>query len=372
MINNNLTLFAASNDQKRYFDLVKMNIPDDVQKVVWYKDMSLWSHHPLTKTTLAAIIAEPVAMLIKRKQGLQKKSFPWLWVIYGYWLKIRATWLARQYAKWLAHEPAHWIGVWNGKKFRQAVLVNTAKAMGKSVLFFETGPLPGYSMIDPYGVNAHSSIPKIPAFYEHYAQQQELALSLNQQMTDNLKVNQIQKVFVPFQVVEDSNIYMHSTWIPSMYALFEQIKSLAQHYPSIDFLLKTHPSCHLHYDDLVTHCLPNMHFVKDQSVTDVIQSADAVITINSTVGIEAIMQHKPVIVLGDALYDFYPLSLKANSAEELEDHFKKVYDGWLPPYQLVVAFLHYLRHEYAIVGNAMKNPTKKHFLAVREKLERLL
>lgn len=364
-----LVLFAASKAQKRYFDALSLAIPDKISQVVWYKDLSIWTTSRLSRLVVEQVITDPIDMLIKRKQGLPAYQHlrAWQWRIYRYWLTIRASWLAQEYANWLSQESAEWIGVWNGKKFRQAILVNVAKAMGKSVLFFETGPIPSYSMIDSQGVNAHSSVPKSIAFYENYRLTHPQAERILPSTTTT-----IQQVFIPFQVVEDSNIYMHSPWLANMFQLFEQVKQLAHLYPNIHFLLKTHPACQLNYAPLVNQCLPNMYFISGQSTSDLVQTVDAVITINSTVGIEALMQNKPVIVLGEALYNFFPLTLQGNHQQALQQAFAQLHAGWRPSSSLITAFIHYLQEEYAVKGDAMKSPSSEHFVSVKQKLAQLL
>lgn len=361
-----LCLFSASKDQRRYFDRLSHHLSRELNVTSWwYKDLPEVASVPIANAD--DLVAPIVAQWLRRNQSTRvgRRKPGWWWRLAALWQGWQAVRLLRKYTGLLSNNDCSHVGVWNGKKFRQALFVIAAKQLGKSVLFFEIGPLPGYSMVDSQGVNAFSSIPKSADFYQVWAQRHLL-------MAQTIPVQTKQQVFIPFQVVEDSNIYLHSPWIQDMHHLFNEVKALARSYPTIQFVFKQHPKCSEKYDDLMATCLPNMRFENTLPSTKLIAESQAVITINSTVGMEALLQHKPLLVLGEALYDFAPLTLPVRDSLAFHSAFAQVLDGWRAPALLTKAFVHYLETEYAVPGDAMKSADESHFDAMTRKVLSLI
>lgn len=100
------------------------------------------------------------------------------------------------------------------------------------------------------------------------------------------------------------------------------IKNIAFNLP-FGFILyvKDHPSA-VGYPPLEFYKkikrLPNVKIISPNNNTKkLIKKSSGVVTLTSTVGFEAIILDKPVIVLGDVFYDFYPTCFKINSWDEL-------------------------------------------------------
>lgn len=316
-------------------------------------------------------LAKQVEWLRIRKQnstlGQNKTSL--YWKTFVWFNQIKANWLYRQYVAWLKREKASYIGIWNGKKFRQAILVIAAKSLNKKIIYFETGPLPGYSVIDPVGVNYFSGAPRHAEFYLSRPITGPIPKLLEQfPHPSGLPENYI---FIPFQVVEDSNIYLHSPWIRDMRHLFQVIVEASKACPSLEFVIKPHPACPERYDDLVSLNHPKIHFVQDIPSQALVQHAKAVLTVNSTVGMEAIIARKNVIVLGQAIYGFEPLIRLATNQVQLEAILHSI-DKISPDENLIIHYLDYLANEYAIVGDAMREPNEKHWEGVTQKLAKVL
>ena len=362
-----LALFAASKQQFEYFKNLCSHV-DLPMSLIHYK--SIW--RPAFGCGMPReALNEQVNILRNRKRNSAKgkgKSNLY-WRLFS-WLSLqKAKWLYRQYQAWLQTLDADYIGVWNGKKFRQAILVIAAKSLNKKIIYFETGPLPGYSAIDPVGVDYFSAIPRnadfylsrpitgpVPELLEHFPRPSGLPENY---------------IFIPFQVVEDSNIYLHSPWIRDMRHLFQVIVEASKVCPNLEFVIKPHPACPERYDDLVSINHPKIHFVQDIPSQALVQHAQAVLTVNSTVGMEAIMARKNVIVLGQAIYGFEPLTRLATNQMQLETIFHSI-DNILPDENLIAHYLDYLANDYAVIGDAMKTPDSYHWQAVEAKLKTLL
>ncbi|GAB6033904.1 capsular polysaccharide export protein, LipB/KpsS family [Galenea microaerophila] len=373
---NQLILFAASRDQLNYFEDVArhVHLPGKEISVIKYSKIpgALLSMIKLLSplpTHVKTALQQQVDILRNRKQASQKgqnKPF-WFWKLFTAIESIRAKYLYIRYSQWLADKPDTLLGIWNGKKFRQAILVIAAQEQRTPMIYFETGPLPGYSVVDPEGVDFYAAIPREIDFYKNYP------CHLSQ--TDRIHFTPLPKtkdlpdhyIFIPFQVVEDSNIYLHSPWIKDMRALYAEIEALAEQFPQQHFVIKPHPACPEDYSDLMHKNHPQIHFLLNHPTTELVQHADAVITVNSTVGMEALIAHKKVIVLGQAIYGFEGLTQPVTNRAQLVSALKSL-NEWSLDEAAIDHFLCYLQQDYAIPGDAMRAPSTEHWKVLAKKL----
>lgn len=362
-----LALFSASKQQHAYFKSLCEQV-DLPLSLTSYK--SLW--RPAFGVDIPyTALTEQVEILLKRKRnsakGKNKSAF--YWQLVG-WLNLqKAKWLYRQYQAWLQTLDADYIGVWNGKKFRQAILIIAAKSSNKKIIYFETGPLPGYSMVDPIGVNFFSSLPRNAEFYLSTP----ILSDLPKPPSGTKRPVDLPEdyIFVPFQVVEDSNIYLHSPWINNMRHFYEVLERAAKNNPTLQFIIKTHPACPEQYTDLIEKNNPQIQFKNHIPASTLVEHAKAIITINSTIGIEGLIANKSVIVLGQALYGFEPLVMLASDDASLNQQLAKL-DVTPDHSKLKQHFLSFLAHHYAVKGDAMKSPSETHWQAMQQKLTKLL
>ena len=370
----NLLLFAASKDQKKYFDSLASFAPERIQ-VWWYKKSFLPA---ITLDLPMDLLSVQIEAIFQRKKNLSKnlnkspfywsvfKFFKWLEAIFMYWVFLRA----------LKKYPQTFIGIWNGKKFRQAILVIAVKKLNKKTLFFETGPLPGYSAIDPRGVDFYSSLPRDISFYKQHVCSEKNVMALTENITDMPLPKTLPKsyVFVPFQVVEDSNIYLHSPWINNMNCFYSEIENIAKQFPEINFVIKEHPACPEIYTELHKRALltkGQIRFVENVSTDRLVSGCSSVLTINSTVGMEALMARKKLIVIGQAIFGFSGLAKVATTREELEKIFKDI-DNFSLDKEAINQYFCFVKYQYAVAGDAMKSPSNEHFLLMLDKIELML
>lgn len=265
--------------------------------------------------------------------------------------------------------------IWNGKKLPNQTVDLVAKHLKIPVYYFENGLLPNTTSLDPNGVNQAASLPKNPSFYYQFMPS-EVALRLPQiearkphKKRQSGQAIDLPKrfIFVPFQVPHDTQIVQYSPWIESMEKLFHTLlnahKTLEDE--QLDIVFKEHPSWHKHYHHLYD-IHPNVLFANDNDTSQLISQAEVVVTINSTVGLEALQLNKKVIILGQACYDIDGLCLHARNQAQLNAVLKSV-DTWQPNQKLRESFFHYLKHYYCISGN-WNTPNKAHFVAVEQRL----
>ncbi len=219
-------------------------------------------------------------------------------------------------------------------------------------VYIENGFFPNTLQIDPCGVNAANSLPRKADFYLNLpdyglddlpteVQARKLKISYPVAELPN------DYVFFPFQIPSDQQIRVHSRWIRTMDAFMDLIMNLASKYPNKNFVIKEHPS----FKQSIIGKRPskrNILFANGNNTEQLIKNARLVITLNSTVGIEALLFGKPVITLGDACYNIKGLVKHASNLIELDKFIAD--EGWLPDERLRIQFLGYIWNEYLVHG----------------------
>jgi capsular polysaccharide export protein len=128
-------------------------------------------------------------------------------------------------------------------------------------------------------------------------------------------------VLLPFQVRTDSQLMLHSPLYGNdMEAVVRELDAaLARIDPALRLLAKFHP----HELPQVQHRYrrlprqyPRVCFVSDVPMRTLLEKAQAVVTINSTTGFEALLYDRPVLALG---LNFYTVPGLVNCLEQRED-----------------------------------------------------
>ena len=164
-------------------------------------------------------------------------------------------------------------------------------------------------------------------------------------------------VFVPMQVCKDTVIQLYSDWIGKLENLEPILKQIAQENKDIIFLVKNHPVERNYKINPAT----NIKIVDNFHYKDCIAYSDCVLTINSSVGLQAMMWNKPVITLGKSFYNFVDINRKAESKEEIVNFIK---NPLIPNMEKVKRFIYYLKFmfythcEMEKTGNNSSRPTK--------------
>jgi len=262
---------------------------------------------------------------------------------------------------------------WNGKKFHQSIGVKVAKLCGKKSVFFENGLLPHTTQMDLKGVNASNSVPRDASFYQNLyfdhkcvlpdTLQQRVAKIEKEAQTDTLPK---QYIFIPFQVAYDTQIIQHSPWIKDMRQFFNLVSMLAEK-TGLNFVIKEHPSDRVaDYSDLHQQKVNGVYF-STLPTQQLIENADVIMTINSTVGIEGLLFQKRVIVLGEAFFAIEGIVKTASNSDTLLDILNNL-SSWKIDHYLVENFLKYLQCTY-LIPNSWREPSKTHFESIQERLE---
>ncbi|MDR4935304.1 hypothetical protein RGU11_02775 [Rossellomorea marisflavi] len=274
-------------------------------------------------------------------------------------------------------------------------------------------------MADPNGVNFESSIPKDLAFYqtvevdevllkqfidkpqEAYADREytfeerkkfykffdisieeaktrasvDSNLSL---VTDSLKDINAEYIYVPFQLETDSQITKHSPSIKTMKHLVELTSEALMNYnrnnnKNLKIIYKVHPlyESELHRMDLagieeICAGSEELILLKKGNNQQLLEQAKMVITINSTVGFEALLQYKNVITLGEAFYAIDGISTSWSEGKDLENLITRVIERG-PNIDNIKRFIYHLRFNY-FAEIFWKNPDLKSMEKLVEKI----
>ena len=361
--------FAARQLHKDYFTKVsdvlnsKQQTPHVSSRVLWHKRLwrtPLWlmqlfhCFKPSIWTALIQTVSDHVREKKNSHKGRQRSTVYWL--IFQLVKSVESILLFAIYRHALTPYHQQTMVIWNGLKYRQRLAVIAAESLAMRVVYMENGLLPGMTTLDAKGINYRNSVPrKIDAF----AQLAPIDLAplneaLKEQFSDRPAHLPENYIFVPFQVNTDSQVVLFSSWVRDMFDLVQQFDDAAieleEQMPHIVF--KPHPACDENYDELVTRYAGHRHLHFDMATATpvLIQHADAVATINSTVGIEALLLDKKLLVLGQAFYSYPSLSLNADSQQTLQQCLLQL-PGWQPNHLHVQQLFNFLYNRYQLPGN---------------------
>jgi capsular polysaccharide export protein len=272
------------------------------------------------------------------------------------------------------------LGVWGGNAVDAKAVVMAARHSGLPCFRFENGFLPDTTQMDLRGVNVESSVPRAPEFYRARGQS-------SRQLPDHIvprkpyrgkqAVVPIQLpewyVFVPFQVQLDSQILLHSPWIQGMRQFFEVVTESAQRLGGVGpaLVFKEHPSCPERYPDLHARAaaMEGVYLAAGNATDELIRNAAGVVTINSTVGAESLLLEKPVLALGNAVYEVSGVTSSARSVDQVADWLASVWGGHPPDAPLRRSFVQFLMEDYLVPGRHQQ-PGPSHIRAVEKRLRR--
>lgn len=345
-------LFAVNSQHKKFFQRIKDNSKCDVD-IVYTKKLWLPCLKAI-KYIKKVDFSKPIELKIKDFYARKDSSIPKFFVKSFYFFLAYFN-----YFRYFKHINSNYnqIMFWNGITFRQAIALQIAKLYNIKSIYIENGLMPNRIVIDKKGVNFLNSVPRNREFFENYKNDKSLPKNLiprqpkNAKKFSNIKKEPLPErfIFIPFQVDYDTQIMLYSPWIKNMRQLFSIVEEVSKK-TNINFILKEHPSSQKNYPDLHKRCNSKISFANGYPTQELIQKSSAIITINSTVGIESLLFHKKVIVLGNAFYAIEGITKKVNNENELANVINSL-DKWNLDENLIDNFLKYLYYEYLIEGN---------------------
>lgn len=288
---------------------------------------------------------------------------PFIWKLYCLLAKTTERARFNHYYHIFMKLECETVAIWNGQKQPYLTMVEAAKYAQKKVLFFENGLLPNTTTIDYKGVNGYNCLPRCPSFYLNFKSNfdstnisKDLIVRAPHKKRNTLNQKEISLpenyIFIPFQVPADSQIVIHSPWIKSMEQMFLTILKIKQELVAKNnselpyFIFKEHPSWPGNFEELY-HLDSNLIFANQNNTQELIEKSQAVITINSTVGLESLLLGKKVITLGNACYNVKQLVQHVKNEQELKAAIRGL-ASWNFNNTLRKKFLEYIASYYCI------------------------
>lgn len=244
--------------------------------------------------------------------------------------------------------------MWNGQLGKEIEISNKCQKLGIPIYYMELGWLPqrGTFYFDRKGVNFESSLRDweyIPLKDKEKKRELNTKLAYYHKIiAKKTSIKEKDFVFVPFQVENDSQIIKHSDKIKTMQQLVDYVCAFVKD----KIIFKTHPKQDVGEIKIPERC----KLYKTGTTHDFLPDCKYMITINSTVGVEALTYYKPIINLGDAFYENRKMTYKAINDERFKMAIEWAKKGKAAN-GIIAAFLYYLfNRQWADID--LDNPNK--------------
>lgn len=252
------------------------------------------------------------------------------------------------------------LGMWNGQGGQRRTLVMVAQKLGLATLFAELAPIAGHVTLDPSGVNAAGMLSSDPGYYRAWAEahadrgavaqwRERLVTRAGVRRESQGDVAAGPFLFVPLQVRGDTQIAVHGGWIRSVPAFIDEVAKAAQHLPAgWRVVFREHPSDRTGNAEQLSRLVgPRVAVDNATDTFELVRRSEGVVTVNSSVGMQALLFGRPVLVLGRANYTVPGVAETAGGADELAQAFAAAKD-WDIDLKLAEAFLRFLAEEYYV------------------------
>lgn len=276
---------------------------------------------------------------------------------------------------------------WNGYHFPGPLVSQICRQRGIATLYGENGFFPKTLQIDPEGVNADSSLARRTpeqwrAGWSPWPEQQEsppiegghflpkavLETTRLQKLHSLLQVHTLEQryygklyrpnpldkvrelrrtnqvkaqrpttantklpeqfLFVPLQVHDDTQITIHSPWIRNMRELVSAVIAARNQLKlPHTVVVKEHPVDlgRIDYKEFIAKA--DAVWLWDYPLEELLERAAAVITVNSSVGLEAVLAGRAVVSLGASVYEKAGVTCPARSPETLRAAISRALSG---------------------------------------------
>jgi len=284
-------------------------------------------------------------------------------------LKFALIWMQYNWARrYFLRHPGRVAMCWNGITGSRRAFMEGARDAGAPRLYAELAPFPGRVTLDPEGVNAANSVPRDPQVFRGWAAEapgrqgegwRDLGANLTARASRRADVGQAGAealdgagpfLFVPLQVPNDSQITLFAGWVQSVEGMLAALAEASQNLPEgWHIRIKEHPSARASLAEPLAKAVSRAAgrlVVDNQTDTfEQVKASGGVITINSSVGLQAFFYDKPAIVLGQAFFAVEGLVHVADAPGKLADLLKTPENLGFDP-ALRAAFMNYLDQVY--------------------------
>jgi capsular polysaccharide export protein len=229
--------------------------------------------------------------------------------------------------RYFERHPEHVAVAWNGLNGTRRVFMDAAKDAGAKTLFFELGPFPGRITVDPAGVNYANALPRNATPYKAWLDQSDvdpegwraLGAKIKQRTpdqppapSDGLPPLTKPFVFAPLQVPGDSQLRLFGGNFRTVDVFVRALMDAARSLPNGWHLrLKEHPSTPAFVAAILRDTDAPIYLDNTTDTFAQVAASRGVITINSSVGLEAMFFDKPVVACGDCFWAIHGMADQA-------------------------------------------------------------
>lgn len=237
----------------------------------------------------------------------------------------------------------HLVFTWNGSLLIQRAPVELARRAGIPSWFMERWLLPDSLVIDPEGHNQDSYIAghrwdavgaplpspnEIQRARDYCAEVvrvrstamacgKDASVGALRRMLDIPDNNRIVLLALPFH--GDLSIPHSCSAYDTIPDIIQDVDGATAMHEDVTLVLKPHPQDSVSVPEADLLCASHIRLHSGPNLPGLLDVADVVVTVNSAVGLEALMTHKPVVVLGHAIYGEKGFTWDVESRDVLPD-----------------------------------------------------
>ena len=231
-----------------------------------------------------------------------------------------------------------------------------------SVLSIERGPLPNTIYISNKinimtdiipNNDINESEEDIIVKYLDHIKRRDIVLQEQQRCNIKSIKNRIKTykkvIFIPLQVYTDTSIIRYSRWVKNISNLIIIVNIIADKYKDIIFLVKNHPVEHTKFSTRRKNIIivDNYHFM------DILEVSNKVITINSSIGLYAMIFDVPCGILGESFYIVDNVNIQMNNLTDICTFIEN--NDFTIKYNNVKRFIYNLKYRYLYDAPQIKN-----------------
>ncbi|MFL9924561.1 capsular biosynthesis protein [Herbaspirillum lusitanum] len=294
----------------------------------------------------------------------------------------RVNAVARYVHRFMQAEQPDAFVLWNGQDHIGQVISVLCRAKNIPVVYMENGYFSNTLQADPQGVNAAASLAQLnyeeimslaqavptsaaghdsaPEFaFQPLSRSESALIALahrtnknyystypEQRGTSRLKSWRIKRyrntipndaaqlpehfAFVPFQVHDDTQVLLNSRLVHSVEEFFKTVHAAIRRTcgPDYPIIVKEHPEDLGRYDyEPLRKQFPDVIWFRKFDIETLLDRADMVCVINSSVGLQAVRRKKPTVVLGESFYSKPEIAFVVKHLDELDTMVAKAAQG---------------------------------------------
>ncbi len=210
----------------------------------------------------------------------------------------------------------------------RAIAVLALRELRIPTVYSELTPFKGRYFLDHLGVNGASSLQAVyPETLDPYEDEEDLYCMLREGYTGRRASTSVLNdpkslprsfVFAPLQVPTDTQILVHGGAVRrhcDYVDVLRQLRLLLP--PHISLVVKPHPVSPYRASYLHNTIGPGVCVATDYETRDLLERCLAIVTVNSSVGIDGFLFDKPIIALGNAPWIKPSLAKLAHTPEDI-------------------------------------------------------